>query len=97
VTPVKTVWRWTAGFGRFWYGFIIGDDWVAAAGVLVMLGAAYGLLRLRAPAWWAGPVVVTITLLVTLRRARRGTESGGELEHLDAGRRSLPRHPAADV
>jgi hypothetical protein len=71
VTPVKTVWRWIAGFGRFWYGFIIGDDWVAAAGVLVMLGAGYGLLRLHVPAWWAGPVVITITLLITLRRAAR--------------------------
>jgi hypothetical protein len=69
--PVRTVWRWIAGFGRFWYGFIIGDDWVAAAGVLVMLGAAYGLLRLHVLAWWAGPVVITSTLLTTLRRAER--------------------------
>lgn len=52
-------------------GFIIGDNWAAAAGVLVMLGAAYGLLSLHIPAWWAGPVVITVTLLVTLIRAAR--------------------------
>lgn len=69
--PVRTAWRWIAGFGRFWYGFIIGDDWVAAVGVLVMLGAAYGLLRAHIAAWWAGPVVITGTLLITLRRAAR--------------------------
>ena len=66
---VSRVRGWIAGFGRFWYGFVIGDDWTAAAGVLVMLGAAYGLLRLGVPAWWSGPVIITATLLVTLRRA----------------------------
>ena len=34
---VRRVWGWLTCFGRFWYGFIIGDDWAAAAGVLVML------------------------------------------------------------
>jgi Hemerythrin HHE cation binding domain len=66
---VHRLWQWTSAFGRFWYGFIIGDDWAAAAGVLVMLGAGYGLLRAHVPAWWAGPVVITFTLLVTLWRA----------------------------
>lgn len=26
------------GFGRFWYDFIVGDDWKIAAGVVVALG-----------------------------------------------------------
>ena len=68
---VQRAWGWIAGFGRFWYGFIIGDDWAAAAGVLVMLGAAYGLRLEHVPAWWAGPVVITATLLITLQRAGR--------------------------
>jgi hypothetical protein len=62
---VHRLWRWTSPFGQFWYDFVIGDDW-AAAGVLVMLGAGYGLLRAHVSAWWAGPVVITFTLLVTL-------------------------------
>jgi hypothetical protein len=69
------VWGWITGFGRFWYGFIIGDDWTAAAGVLVMLGAAYGLLRLGVAAWWSGPVIITATLLITLRRAGQAEQA----------------------
>lgn len=26
------------GFGRFWYEFIVGDDWKIAAGVCLVLG-----------------------------------------------------------
>ena len=73
---MRRAWGWIAAFGRFWYGFIIGDDWAAAAGVLVMLGAAYGLHLEHVPAWWAGPVVITITLLITLRRAARRQHAG---------------------
>jgi hypothetical protein len=59
--PVRRLWRWTSAFGQFWYDFVIGDDWAAAAGLLVMLGAGYGLLRAYVSAWWAGPVVITFT------------------------------------
>ena len=30
--------RYLRGFGRFWYEFIIGDDWKIAAGVCLVLG-----------------------------------------------------------
>lgn len=74
---IGTVWGWIAGFARFWYGFVIGDDWVAAAGVLVMLGGAWGLLALGVPAWWYGPVVILATAAYTVRRAvRRRAEDG---------------------
>jgi hypothetical protein len=29
--------RYVRGFGRFWYDFIIGDDWKIAVGVCLML------------------------------------------------------------
>jgi hypothetical protein len=29
--------RYLRGFGRFWYDFIVGDDWKIAAGVCLML------------------------------------------------------------
>lgn len=32
-------------FGRFWYDFIIGDDWKIAVAVVVALGLLVGLLR----------------------------------------------------
>ncbi len=31
--------RYLRGFGRFWYDFIVGDDWKIAVGVCVMLAA----------------------------------------------------------
>jgi hypothetical protein len=34
------------GFGRFWWDFIVGDDWKIAAGVVVVLGLG-GLLVAR--------------------------------------------------
>jgi hypothetical protein len=30
--------RLVAGFARFWWDFVVGDDWRIAAGVVVVLG-----------------------------------------------------------
>jgi hypothetical protein len=38
--------RYLRGFGRFWFDFLVGDDWRIAAGVVVVLGL--GALALRA-------------------------------------------------
>jgi hypothetical protein len=32
--------RYVIGFGRFWWDFIIGEDWKIAAGVTIVLAAA---------------------------------------------------------
>jgi hypothetical protein len=60
-----------AAFGRFWYRFIVGDDWVIAATVLVTLVAVALLLRAGVQAWWLLPLVVIAVLGISLRRARR--------------------------
>jgi len=60
-----------AAFGRFWYRFIVGDDWVIAATVLAALVATALLLRAGVQAWWLLPVVVIAVLGFSLRRARR--------------------------
>jgi hypothetical protein len=36
--------RFVRAFGRFWYDFIVGDDWRIAAGVVVVLAAGAGLV-----------------------------------------------------
>jgi hypothetical protein len=58
---------WVKGFGRFWWDFLIGDDWTIAATVVAALAAAYGLHRSGVAAWWivpaAGIGVVTISLV----------------------------------
>ncbi|MBA3264601.1 MAG: hypothetical protein H0T69_19460 [Thermoleophilaceae bacterium] len=38
--------RYGRGFGRFWFDFVVGEDWRIAAGVVVVLGL--GALALRA-------------------------------------------------
>jgi hypothetical protein len=38
--------RWVKAFGRFWFDFLVGEDWRIAAGVLVALGL--GAIALRA-------------------------------------------------
>ena len=58
-------------FGAFWYDFVIGDDWVLAAGVVIGLAGTYLLSRAHTPAWWLLPVVVAALLPVSLWRATR--------------------------
>jgi hypothetical protein len=55
-----------AAFGRFWWDFVVGDDWVAAAGVIagLALTAALG-------AWWLLPIAVAIVLTMSVLRAAR--------------------------
>jgi hypothetical protein len=59
-----------AAFGRFWYRFIVGDDWTIAAAVALALAATYVLHQAGVAAWWLTPVVVIAILGVSLRRAR---------------------------
>jgi hypothetical protein len=55
-----------AAFGRFWWDFVVGDDWVAAAGVIAGLALTAALA-----AWWVLPIAVAIVLAMSLRRAAR--------------------------
>jgi hypothetical protein len=50
--------RLVAGFARFWWDFIVGDDWRIAAGVLLVLGI--GALLVSA-ARASDPLVATLT------------------------------------
>jgi hypothetical protein len=57
-------------FGAFWWDFVVGDDWLIAAGVVVALGATAGLVAAGVPAWWLLPLAVVALLALSLRRAR---------------------------
>jgi len=61
---------WLAGFGRFWYGFIVGDDWLLATAVVLGLVADYVLLRAGYQAWWLLPIVVVAAMALSLWRGR---------------------------
>jgi len=56
-------------FGRFWWNFIVGDDWRVAAGVAVALGLTSLLTHEGVNAWWLLPVAVALLLADSLRRA----------------------------
>ncbi|MDX6515435.1 MAG: hypothetical protein QOH73_1101 [Gaiellaceae bacterium] len=60
-----------ARFGRFWWDFVVGDDWLVAAGVVAGLGGTALLVHYGVSAWWLMPVVVVALLGVSLRRAVR--------------------------
>ena len=60
-----------AAFGRFWWEFVIGDDWLVAALVAVAIGATAALAAAGVTAWWLLPLAVLLVLWVSLRRAIR--------------------------
>jgi hypothetical protein len=71
--------RFVKGFARFWWGFIVGDDWRIAAGVIVVLTAGALLVAntsapdgLVAALVAVGIVVVAIgSIAASALRARR--------------------------
>jgi hypothetical protein len=57
-------------FGAFWYDFIVGDDWLVAALVVIGLGATALLAHAaKVNAWWFLPVVAVAALAWSLHRA----------------------------
>jgi hypothetical protein len=61
---------WVVGFFRFWYHFIIGDDWTIAAAVAVGLLLTAILNARGLPAWWTMPVLAILAIAFSLRRTR---------------------------
>jgi hypothetical protein len=62
---------WLAGFGRFWYRFIIGDDWTVAASVAAGLAATAVLNSRGIAAWWLIPLIVVVLVRISVQRAKR--------------------------
>jgi hypothetical protein len=58
-------------FFTFWYDFIVGDDWLAAAGVTLGLVVTWGLVRAGLNPWWLLPAWVAVTFALSLGRAVR--------------------------
>jgi hypothetical protein len=63
--------KWLRAFGRFWWEFVIGDDWLVAALVAVAIGATALLAAANVAAWWLLPLAVLLVLWLSLRRAIR--------------------------
>ena len=64
---------WIVAFGRFWYHFIIGDDWTVAVAIAVGLILTAILNAAHIVAWWLIPLIVVVMTGLSLRRAGRKT------------------------
>lgn len=51
--------------------FVVGDDWVTAAGVVAALALTALIAGAGIAAWWVMPVAVAALLALSLRRATR--------------------------
>jgi len=76
-------------FGAFWYDFVIGDDWLVAAGVAAGLAGTYGLSQAGVTSWWLIPLVLVVLLPVSVSRAA----SGSLLPRRRRGSRTPPAPP----
>jgi hypothetical protein len=61
--------RYLRSFGRFWWNFVVADDWRVAAGVAAALGLTALLSDEGVNAWWLLPAAVALLLADSLRRA----------------------------
>ncbi len=62
---------WLQGFGKFWYRFIIGDDWTIAATVAAALVVTWLLHTAGVAAWWLPPLAAAAVAGASLRRTSR--------------------------
>jgi hypothetical protein len=59
-------------FARFWYGFLVGDDWRVALGVVVALAITVAVSQTtHLAAWWIVAASVAGLLPLSIWRAAR--------------------------
>ena len=58
-------------FGKFWYDFIIGDDWRVALGVTLSIALAFTITHALVDAWWLLPLGVATLLGMSVNSATR--------------------------
>lgn len=58
-------------FGRFWWEFIVGDDWRVSAQIVAAIGATALVAAVGVSAWWLLPLAVLAVLYGSLARATR--------------------------
>lgn len=61
--------RYLVSFFRFWYHFIVGDDWTIAALVVVGLAITSWLAHSGVASWWLMPLIAICTLILAVWRA----------------------------
>ena len=62
-------------FGRFWWNFVVGDDWQAALGIAIAIGVTAALAAEKVAAWWFLPPAVAVVLAYSLYRETRSVSA----------------------
>ncbi|MGC4189994.1 MAG: hypothetical protein QM589_02005 [Thermomicrobiales bacterium] len=65
--------RHVTAFLRFWYDFIVGDDWTIAIGVAAIMTATWGPRKAGLDVWWLYLLAIIALLATTILRVARGT------------------------
>jgi hypothetical protein len=66
--------RFLLGFARFWYEFIVGDDWRIAAEVVLILALGAGLVEADVVRGeWLAPILAAAILVIVFGRLVGGT------------------------
>jgi hypothetical protein len=55
-----------AQFGKFWYDFLIGDDWRLAVGVVITISSVFFVAHHGVNAWWLLPLAVALILMISV-------------------------------
>jgi hypothetical protein len=66
--------KWLSQFGRFWYDFVVGDDWTIAVAVVALLAITSAIAHTGSVAWPILPAGVAGILSASLWRVRRASE-----------------------
>jgi hypothetical protein len=61
-------------FARFWWNFIVGDDWRVAAGLAAALVLTWLLRDQGVRAWWCLPLAVAVLLVGSVRRGAQADD-----------------------
>jgi hypothetical protein len=59
------------------WAFVVGDDWVTAAGIAIAIGLAAVVQEAGVPAWWLVPVAAVALLVRSVSRERRAAVRSG--------------------
>jgi hypothetical protein len=67
--------KWISQFARFWYDFIVGDDWTIAVAVIAFVSITAAVAHSNRVAWPILPVGVAAFLTASVWRVWRRDNS----------------------